>query len=84
MSSFQLRRRPKNRSLAFNSSSRQLETFDSVYSATYTPPLPLADMSPLPVGVTGDWRFEELMEMEGGLSLLRLMYKNQQIHTFLS
>lgn len=59
-----------------------METFDSVYSATYTPPLPSADITPLPVGVTGDWTFQELMEMNG-VSLLHLMYKNQQIHTFL-
>jgi hypothetical protein len=87
MVSFQIRRRSRRRNLAFNSGSRRLETFD--FSPTYVPPLPLAGgvsttttNSLGAVGTTGDWKFEELMEMDGP-SLLHLMYKTQQIHSFL-
>jgi len=83
MSSFLLRRRSKNRNLAFNSTLPKLESFDSVFSATYVPPLPPAGgATRTTLGTTGDWKFEELLEMDGP-SLLHLMYKNQQIHSFL-
>jgi len=82
MSIFVLRRRKKNRSLAFNSAMPKLESFNSVFSATYVPPLPPAGGTTPLLGTTGDWKFEEFLEMNGP-SLLQLMYKDQQIHAFL-
>lgn len=89
--SFQIRRRFRNRSLLYNPTISKLENFGSSSTSTiYVPPLtpaagpvviPVGTATPF-VGTTGDWKFEEFLEMNGP-SLLQLMYRNQQIHTFL-
>ena len=79
------------RSLAYNSSIMNLETFNAVAVASYVPPVPVYPVSYAPpssntalaVGSTGDWTFQELSEMDGA-SLLNLLYRSQQVHTFLS
>ena len=88
--SFQIRRRTTNRSLLYNPTASKLESFGSS-SILYVPPLtpaggpvvviPVGTATPF-VGTTGDWKFEEFLEMNGP-SLLQLMYRDQQIHTFL-
>lgn len=68
------------------------ENFDAVAAANYVAPLPLATsttsttsttVGTVGVGSSGNWQFTEIQEMDG-VSLLNLIYKNQQIHTFLS
>ena len=86
------RRRTKT-NLGFNSSGRRLETFNAVAAANYVPPLPVypvayvTETAPPPpsttMGVTQNWNFEELSEADG-VSLLNLLYKSRQVHTFLS
>ena len=83
------RRRTKT-NLGFNSASRRLETFNAVAAANYVPPLPVYPVAyvtetptPTSMGITGNWNFEELSEADG-VSLLNLLYKSRQVHTFLS
>jgi hypothetical protein len=88
--SFRRRTKP---SLGFNSAVRRLETFNAVAAASYVPPLPVypvayvTETTPTPppttMGVTENWNFEELSEADG-VSLLNLLYKSRQVHTFLS
>jgi hypothetical protein len=77
--------------LGYNSSIVKMETFNAVAVASYVPPVPVYPVSYAPapsnlalaVGSTGDWTFQELSEMDGA-SLLNLLYRSQQVHTFLS
>jgi hypothetical protein len=84
------RRRTKT-NLAFNAAGPRLEKFDPVAVANYVPPLPVYPVSyatiepttTAAIGITDNWNFEELSE-EDGVSLLNLLYKSRQVHTFLS
>jgi hypothetical protein len=89
-------RRRNKTNLGFNSANRRLENFNAVAAASYVPPLPVypvgyvTETPPPPpptgtagIGTTGNWNFEELSEADG-VSLLNLLYKTRQVHTFLS
>ena len=86
-------RRHTKTNLSFNSAGRRLETFNAVAAANYVPPLPVYPVAyvtpepppppPTTMGVTQNWNFEELSEADG-VSLLNLLYKSRQVHTFLS
>jgi len=83
--------RQQNKSnLGFNSAGRRLERFNAVAAANYVPPLPVYPVAYVTVeppstilGVTPNWNFQELSEADG-VSLLNLLYKSRQVHTFLS
>lgn len=81
------RRIPQN--LKYNAAVLKRKDFDVMAAVNYEPPLPVyptsyATTTPTAatsVGTTGDWKFDELLEMDGA-SLLTLLYKNQQVHAF--
>lgn len=78
--------------LKYNShNTKTVETYDVLAAINYEAPLLMygtpttmtnGNVASL-VGTTGDWKFSEMLELDG-VSLLNLIYKTQPVHTFLS
>lgn len=81
--------KPIRTNVSFNNTLRERTiTFNVVDVVNYVPPMYVYP-SPIDkanvvttIGSTGDWKFAELLENDG-TSLLRLVYKDQQVQAFL-
>ena len=83
--------KPVRTNVSFNATLRKRENnYNIVDAINYKPPVYVYPSSSqlaeanvtTTIGTSGDWKFAELIENDG-TSLLRLVYKDQQIQAFL-